>query len=338
MKCCANCFGDKGLRNDIFPSLKAETGNCEYCLSSEVLVLEPSLLADVFGPLVSIYELTDHGDSLVQCLRKDWGMFDQSLMDDSRATNLLSKILNDGAVDQKRFVPSPTYQTDRLIRWEKLRDELMFGNRFFPSAEMDYDRLSNLFIYLIPKQGELFTDWHRARILNQDLPYSIAEMGAPPKKLATHGRANPAGIPYLYLGSTIDTAVAEVRPHTGEQSCIAGFTIPNDLTVVDLRNPRMTVSPFLIGDAEQIGFMRGDINFLQRLGEELTRPVIPQSAAIDYVPSQYLCEFIKKCGYDGVIYRSSVGPGINLALFDPSRATPGAIILRRVSRVRIDLE
>ena len=84
--------------------------------------------------------------------------------------------------------------------------------------------------------------------------------------------------------------------------------------------------------------MRGDIPFLARLGEELTRPVVPQSAAIDYVPSQYLCEFIKKCGYDGVMYRSSVGDGVNMALFDPARATPGAVTQRLVSRVLVEIE
>lgn len=39
------------------------------------------------------------------------------------------------------------------------------------------------------------------------------------------------------------------------------------------------------------------------------RPVVPQAAAIDYTPSQYLCEFIKKCGYNGVVYLSSVIEG-----------------------------
>jgi hypothetical protein len=80
------------------------------------------------------------------------------------------------------------------------------------------------------------------------------------------------------------------------------------------------VSPFDLGDEDQIGLLRSDIDFLERLGEELTRPILPQGAMIDYVPSQYLCEFIKKCGYAGVIYRSSVSGGINLALFNPAQA------------------
>ena len=97
------------------------------------------------------------------------------------------------------------------------------------------------------------------------------------------------------------------------------------------------LSPFLLADAVDIGKMRSDLPFLERLGDELTRPVIPQSAAIDYTPSQYLCEFIKRCGYQGVIYRSSVSNGMNLALFEPARARCGAVNQYRVTRVSVDL-
>jgi hypothetical protein len=217
-----------------------------------------------------------------------------------------------------------------------LRDELMFRNRYFLDEALDYERLKQLLAYL-PADG-MPDLWYRARILTGDTAYSIAEMGAPPKHLATHGRANPTGIPYLYLGSLPDTAAAEVRPHTGETACVAEFRIHQPLRAVDLRNPRQLVSPFLLGDASAIGQMRADIPFLERLGNELTRPVLPRSAAIDYLPSQYLCEFIKKIGYDGVVFRSSVSSGINLALFNPQKAIGGAVSLYSIKRVSVDVE
>jgi hypothetical protein len=98
--------------------------------------------------------------------------------------------------------------------------------------------------------------------------------------------------------------------------------------------------PFLLEDDGDIaiGKIRNDLPFLVRLGDELTWPVVPQSAAIDYTPSQYLCEFIKKCGYQGVIYRSSVGDGINLALFDPKRARCGTVIQHKVTRVSVKID
>ena len=113
--------------------------------------------------------------------------------------------------------------------------------------------------------------------------------------------------------------------------------IPRGLTLLDLRNPRRLVSPFVLDDEDQIGLLRSDIDFLERLGEELTRPIMPQGALIDYVPSQYLCEFIKKCGYAGVIYRSSVSNGINLALFDPTLATASDVRPYLINRVSVNV-
>jgi hypothetical protein len=142
----------------------------------------------------------------------------------------------------------------------------------------------------------------------------------------------------LYLASTQTTAISEIRPQTGEMACVADFTTRVDLKLVDLRNPRKMVSPFLLEDAADIERMRSDLPFLERLGDELTRPVLPQAAAIDYTPSQYLCEFIKKCGYEGVIYRSSVGEGINLALFAPALAESRTVTRYRVNRVSVNVE
>jgi hypothetical protein len=288
--------------------------------------------------LISAYEPDAGGKLLVQLFREDWGMFDHANMDDSRAIDLLAEILDDGEIVRRAFLPMNYSGADRLGEWERLRDELMYVNRFFPESEIDLDRLRFLLSALILDQGEVSTSWYRARIQTGDAPFEVSEMGAPPRSTASFGRANPAGIPYLYLGSTPKTAISELRPHTGEIACVAEFTTPDDLNLVDLRNPRKMVSPFILEDGTDVGRMRSDLPFLERLGDELTRPVVRQAAAIYYTPSQYLCEFIKKCGYNGVVYRSSVSDGINVALFDPALAEPGAVSQYRVSRVSVDVE
>jgi RES domain len=200
-------------------------------------------------------------------------------------------------------------------------------------VQFDTDRLRELLDHL--QADEVPAVWYRARLETGDMPFVIGEMGAPPRRVASHGRANPAGIPYLYLGSTPQTAISEIRPHTGEKACVADFSVPAGVKLVDLRNPRRLVSPFVLTDEDEIGLLRSDIAFLERLGTELTRPIVPQGAPIDYVPSQYLCEFIKKCGYTGVIYRSSVSDGINLALFNPAQATPGAVAQYSIDKVAV---
>ncbi len=226
---------------------------------------------------------------------------------------------------------------NQLSEWENLREELRYRNRFFPKTEIKYERLSALLAFLGLELSEFQQTWFRARIQSGDDPYPIEKMGAPPKELATHGRANPAGIPYLYVASTETTAISETRPHTGELVCIASFSLEGYLRVVDLRTPKETVSPFLLGEPEEIGRMRSDLPFLERLGEELTRPVLPHAAAVDYTPSQFLCEFIKRQGYDGVLYKSSVSDGINLALFEPSRIALGVVRQYRIDGVNVNV-
>lgn len=338
MNCCPECFGDRGLRRNIIPSLSTKTGRCSYCSSEDVPILPPRSLADYFELLISAYEPDVGGKLLVQWFREDWAMFDHPNMNDSRATDLLAEILDEREIVRETFLPVSYSSADRLGEWERLRDELMYRNRFFPESEIDLDRLKSLLSALILDRGEVSSSWYRARIQTGDAPYEVSEMGAPPRSTASFGRANPAGIPYLYLGSTPETAISEVRPHTGEIACVAQFTTPDDLKLVDLRNPRKMVSPFILEGGADVGRMRSDLPFLERLGDELTRPVVRQAAAIYYTPSQYLCEFIKKCGYNGVVYRSSVSDGINLALFDPALAEPGAVTQHRVVRVSVKVE
>lgn len=334
--CCPACFGDPGLSQDIIPSRSAAHGTCDYCGTTDMPLVEPQQLVDEFEILVSIYEPADSGKTLVEWLKEDWKLFSHPKMDIAHAKELLGDILNNGETVRKTVAPSATYKSEGLARWEPLRDELMYKNRYFLDEALDRDRLRELLDHLVEEIPEN-SNWYRARILSQESPYAIGEMGPPPKRLATHGRANPPGIPYLYLSTQPDTAAAELRPHTGETACVADFVIPGRINVVNLCDPKKRVSPFRLADASAVGQLRADVPFLERLGEELTRPVLPRGVAIDYIPSQYLCEFIKKCGHAGVIYRSSVSTGHNLALFDHNKAIGGSVRLYDVTRVSVEV-
>lgn len=332
--CCPECFDDRGLRDQLFPSLDPVLGTCDFCETENTQLVEPSKLANYFELLVNVYEASDDGKSLVEWMKDDWQIFSHPKMDIAHAKELLGEILNDGEIVRKGFAPSASYISEGLAQWDKLRDEMMYANRWFLDVAIDLDRLRQLLDMLLA--AKLPQKWYRARIRTEDEAFPIERMGAPPKRRSSHGRANPAGIPYLYLGSLPNTATAEIRPHTGEVACVADFTIP-EINAVDLRNPRKLVSPFILTDASEIGQLRADLPFLERLGEELTRPVQPAGAAIDYIPSQYLCEFIKKSGFDGVVYRSSVSDGINLALFDPAKAVGGKVSLYSVTKVSVEV-
>ena len=334
--CCPCCFGDRGLEKDIIPTLSCSKGECGYCFQMSALLVEPGNLKDYFEQVINIYKEDESGKMLVELLRDDWGLFPN--LDIAHSKELLADILDDGQIVRKPFSPSEICKSERLTVWVELRNELMYQNRYFPNTEIDENRFANLLSFLTTTLANLSYTWYRARIQRDEHIIDINEMGAPPNNIASHGRANPAGIPYLYLASDEKTAVSEVRPHTGEFISIADFEVCTEMKVVDLRNPRTTISPFLLGDENDIAMLRGDIEFLVHLANELTRPVLPGSASIEYIPSQYLCELIKKQGYHGVIYNSSVCSGINLALFDPVNAIAKSVRKHQVSRVSVDIE
>lgn len=328
MKCCGSCFEDRFLKGEIL-RLSSEFGNCGICRAENTPVVDAKKLADKFELVCDIYEEQEDGEQLVDWLIKDWELF---TVERNGATALLVEILGNAERIQRKYQPSAMCATDSLGAWESLRDELRTRNRFFPDTRLETARVGVLLENLEMEAGKVTDTWYRARIEDDGTLIPPGEMGAPPPGSASSGRANPVGIPYLYVGSKPRTAITEVRPQPGETLTVAKFTIEPDAKVVDLRSPRQFITPFLMEDIEDIAALRGHIDFFERLGQELKTPIVPSAAAVDYIPSQYLCELIKKVGYDGVVYGSSVSSGVNLALFQPWKAT----VEEETFRVKVD--
>lgn len=339
MFCCENCIGDRLLATQVFRIKSVRSGKCDFCGEDNVRLLEPEKLRDEFEFLISIlYRKDDTGRRLSLCLKEDWDLFNHQSMDDALSQRLLAEILDDGQVVRKSFVSVVDDQQAPLEKWKQFKDELKNQNRFFLKSRSEEDKalLIDLLEHLRFKSADLTLGWYRARVnYNEAIP--LDRMGAPPPALASHGRANPAGIPYLYVASDIDTAISEIRPHTGATVSVAEFLIDDSLDLIDLRNPKSAISPFL-NDEEKVLNLSKNLIFLSELGRELTRPVLPHAAVTEYLPSQYLCELIKHAGYHGVVYNSSVGNGMNLALFDQTRAQGVSVLEHYVSRVEISCE
>lgn len=327
-KCCGNCIGDAFLAEQIEQTAK-DAGDCEYCGSKGVKLINPPDLVDFFEALFGVYEESgiEGAVSLESLMRSDWGLFDG--LDTVKAETLLVLIFNDNGIFHKKYVPIIDNDAFALQEWEEFRQELKHRNRYFPKNTKTIQGLEQPFVFL---QGNAPAKVFRARMCDQASPYHIDQMGKPPEKQAGNGRANPVGIPCLYVASNPETAVAEIRPHKGELVCVAEFDVEPTLRLIDLQNPRKTVSPFELDDTI-LKLFRRYMEYLCRLGEELTMPVLPSSAHLDYLPSQYLCEYIKTIGYDGVIYRSAMGPGVNYAIFNDSKVTGRGISLYHIDEI-----
>lgn len=337
MLCCPECFGDAGLRDQIIPQRSSQTGTCPTCGAQNQPLVNARELANFFELLLTIYPRAEEGKSLVEWLSADWCLFKNPNVSDAQAQVLLGEIFDDGEIVRGQFGLSESCRTDSLERWRALTEELKFNNRYFPDSVIDTDRLEQNYLpSLILRDDEKPEVWYRSRIEKDGQPIPIGSMGAPPAKFASSGRANPIGIPYLYLGSTVETAICEVRAQPGEIVSVADFVLTSGLKIVDLRAPRTLVSPFLEEDEGSIALLRGDIDFLEILGKELATPVVPDGAAINYIPSQFLCEFIKKCGFDGVAYSSSLSDGMNVALFLPDAATAQSVAEYEVAGLSLE--
>ncbi len=61
-------------------------------------------------------------------------------------------------------------------------------------------------------------------------------------------------------------------------------------------------------------------------------------ATAEYVPTQVIAEFFKQKGFDGVVYRSSLSDGYNLALFDLTCAEVIHCALHAVKAVKFEFK
>jgi hypothetical protein len=232
--------------------------------------------------------------------------------------DLLSKIINDDDVKTKKYSPKIRYDINKLKQWREFREELKHQNRYFPKKIPDFKNLKNLFELLTLPPIDIAEDQFRARINTSSVPYTIEQMGKPPNSKVPDGRANPKGISYLYTASDVETALAEVRPFKGDHVTVVKFEVMEPMALVDLRNPKHSISPFQLED-DDLDAIYKDMPYLVLLGDELSKPIGPQIADLEYLPSQYLCEFVKNIGFEGIVYRSSLAKGANYAFFEENK-------------------
>jgi hypothetical protein len=309
MKCCANCFGDDFLES-VIKHQSQEIGNCSFCNTTNMNIVEPKELNNYFQILFNIYEEVEEGISLAKLLKNDWMLFPELI--DDKVTELLEMII-DTKIEQN-YSSISTKDETKILNWRDFTDELKYDNRYFPLKAPTQEDLKQLLKYVEVSNENIPVLLYRARVNEDDKLFEIKDMGKPPYRLATAGRANPVGIPYLYTASTIDTAIAEIRPHKSDSLTVATLKVNESLKLADLRNPKQTISPFM-QDEDGVKEIYTDLEYLKHLGNELSKPILPKKASLEYLSSQYLCEFIKHCGFDGVIYKSSVGSGDNYAIF-----------------------
>lgn len=158
--------------------------------------------------------------------------------------------------------------------------------------------------------------------------YNAKDSTAPVPELIGNGRANPDHIRYLYLCEDNVTPIYEIRPIIGEQVSIAKFQLQRDVKLFDL-----TLN---IQDNIQPGYEWPSL--YNAIGAMFSKPY--NGDASKYLPTQYLAEEIKKMGFDGLRFNSSLHKGgVNVVLFDPElcKATSSDLVDVKEINITTDL-
>lgn len=166
----------------------------------------------------------------------------------------------------------------------------------------------------------------------------------PRRGKAPEGRANPKGIPYLYLAEKGETAIAEVRPWVGSYVSVSKFRICKDIKVINFTGAKfesqkyqhLEIPPWdLMYRKEPEPAVRNDIVWVD-INNAFAKPVTPNDELADYAPTQIIAEYLKEANIDGIVYKSSLGPGSNIALFDLNAAkVVDEVILQKVVAIKI---
>jgi hypothetical protein len=151
---------------------------------------------------------------------------------------------------------------------------------------------------------------------------------------ASEGRANPKGIPYLYLATNRDTALAEVRPWIGSFISVGQFKTLRELRLVNCTTHQRGFRFYLKEPSAE----EREESVWADIDRAFARPVSPSDDIADYVPTQIVAELFKANNFDGVAYRSSLGDGHNVALFDLDMAELVSCFLFQVKSIRFEFQ
>ncbi|HFE38876.1 MAG TPA: RES domain-containing protein [Gammaproteobacteria bacterium] len=167
---------------------------------------------------------------------------------------------------------------------------------------------------------------YRARVaLSHDdlekIVYELPEsLGAPPHQYAESGRMNASGIAVFYGALDIETCITEVRAPVGSSVVVGYFHPVRPLRILNLNQLQKVHVTGSFFDPSHLNEL-SRAHFLKLLVDELSLPVMPGSEERDYLPTQFVAEYLAQLdglNLDGVMFNSSQvsGDGQNVVLFN----------------------
>ena len=359
--CCSNCFDDEILEREIEEN--GVVGDCEYCQSRQVICIDASALQEKFLRFLDVYEETrsgthfhpeecimDYGQFLHELIQEDWHIFSGKIEDNGEYAELTKDIFSDYCLhpdirldmENEYFSRFNTGMDQYTVQeqWGEFCDSIKNKNRFFSNHFINKQDMRELLSQRV-FVGKASEKLYRARNGGEKnrkgelKAYPSSKMSAPTPEKTGNGRANPKGIAYLYLATSLDTAIAEMRPVKNANISVAKAALLADLKLVDFSGRVAFPSPFEVEDLKEEWERRP---LMYQIGESFSMPIEPSLSDIEYVPTQFISEYIKNLGYDGFVFQSSLGPGLNYVLFDPGKAKISEADLYTISEIEYKAE
>ena len=310
MKVSAECFVDNALRSYI--EINGEHGKCEAS-GDETTVIDTLDVSDSFDSFFSSLKEDENGSPLFEFIQQEWGLFNPIY-----GTVILEVLLEERKLgwDKETLVSYSDAILDEVKKWNSIKRELIEEFRFMTGIKYDLDIYKYIFSTHIRKIEE-GSQFYRSRLNEKgtDTPFAKELMGAPPKESAYAGRANPEGIPFLYLCSDPRTTFYEIRVVYLDRVSTGVFSNKRDIRIVDFTKAK---SPFdLFGDFEVRENIVAEL-VMKQLMSDLSKPMRRVDSKLEYIPTQFICEFIKySTDADGIAFNSSLSSGINYVMFNP---------------------
>lgn len=282
----------------------------------------PELLEFLYS-LVALFKYDETGEPLWKLVQQDWSLFTSN---DSCGRLLDTIILSDPATfarDGIENAGAPVIYKDSITDcvdvWEKLKEDIKNHHRF----TTDLVKLENAgWKTLLDNQYPLNSDdsFYRARIhYKKTDSFGVKDMGAPGKEDCKPGRANPEGIPFLYLSEDAKTTLFETRVIKHDVVTVGEFKMVGkdpiyveDLTDIDLDDIELL-------DEDVVTLAKRRL-LIRALSQDMSHPMRRFDSTVEYVPTQFICEYVQLTqSVSGIRFSSSVYPnGTNVVLFDPS--------------------
>lgn len=334
MICCTECFRDYEIKSII--ETIGHRGTCPICDSENVFLFDSDLyendtaFEELLESIIEIYKLESELDEsfpkegkmcIEKHLKKDWNIFN---VNEAGIRAIVEYIINnsmnlDNNLLAEKVGVSQVYDEGYLseksimgkYEWTDFRNYLRNQNRFH-SKYINLVELKQILKdteAILPKNLKFY----RARVSDEN-GFKSKAMGAPPSDKATAGRVNSKGISCLYLASKKETAVKEIRASVYDYVTIATFKLKQGIKVLDLS--ALTIrSPFYT-TTDKVHFLVNH-KHLNDIAADISKPLSRSDSDLDYLPTQYIGDYAKFLGYDGVKYNSTFdNDTYNVAIFD----------------------